>query len=649
MPEHAGPSFPTTILNQYIMRKIFYALSLAVMASASSFGADETGLLEWKMWPYANTSVHSTTMVNFGPGKYYDIITQGDEVEITDLKTWNAMRFSAQAATEYAGTTLKEIHSVSGFFDNPSEETIKVSLAWSLDEEPFFTREYTPLGSTFDMETFEIVAQTDVIPVDMDEPFVIEAGKEFYVIFEYTEHDADTGEYAVYLNEGMAPAKPGSSYTALEGSAIVNGETRTFTKEFKDNTDWLMGSALAASLILSGTGLPSNLIDVDAVSAPARVFPDVPFDVTATVRNAGGNSVSEITAVCDVNGEKTEKTFSIDDLAFSHFTEITFTGLSTDVDGGVVPVSVEVTAVNGVENAATGKSKSTTTFSINDGFSKNVLVEEYTGTWCGWCVRGIVAMEKTYEKHDDGSFIGLAVHAGDEMEPLDADYILGFMQGAPSMNVSREYISDVSPTLMEEAYEDIRATPAVARIDLTGTMEDDGIHVESEVTFRIDDEFTEYRVGYVMVEDNVGPYTQNNYYSGGGHGEMGGFEDMDKAVDIMYDDVVRYYKGCDGIEGSLPLSVQKEQVYTHSDILPYTNVANKDNVWIAAFLVNASNGTIANAVRLTHEDMTGVQNIAADGDNQIEYYNLQGIRILNPEKGMLLIRRDGARAARVIF
>ena len=65
--------------------------------------------------------------------------------------------------------------------------------------------------------------------------------------------------------------------------------------------------------------------------------------------------------------------------------------------------------------------------------------------------------------------------------------------------------------------------------------------------------------------------------------------------------------------------------------------------------MNASNGTIANAVRLTHEDMTGVQNIAADGDNQIEYYNLQGIRILNPEKGMLLIRRDGARAARVIF
>ena len=619
------------------------------MASASSFGADETGLLEWKTWPYSNTAIQSTTMINFGPGKYYDFITQEDEVEITDLKTWNAMRFSAQAATEYAGATLKEIHSVSGFFNNPSEETMKVSIAWSLDEEPFFTREYTPLGSTFDMETFEMISQTDVIPVDMDEPFVIEAAKEFYVIFEYTEHNTEDGAYAAYINEETGVAEPGSSYTALEGSAVVNGETRVFTKEFMDNTDWALCSSLAASLILSGSGLPVDRVDVASVTAPMRVIPGQPFDVTARVRNSGGNSVTEIKAVCDVNGQAMEKTFSIDNLAFSHTADITFPGLTTDVDGGVVPVSVEVTSVNGVDNASEGRVGSTTTFSINEGYSRNVLVEEYTGTWCGWCVRGIVAMERMNEMHDDGSFIGVAVHSGDEMEPLDADYILGFMQGAPSMNVSREYISDVTSTLMEEAYENIRATPSIGRIGLTGVMEDDGIHVKSEISFGIDDDFTEYRIGYIVVEDSVGPYSQHNYYSGGGHGEMGGFEDMDKLVKIKYNDVARYYKGCDGIAGSLPLKVRKGEVYTREEILPYTNVDNKDNVWIAAILLNATNSSIVNAAKLAHEDMTGVQDIAADGDNHIEYYNLQGIRILNPEKGMLLIRRDGARATKVIF
>jgi hypothetical protein len=43
---------------------------------------------------------------------------------------------------------------------------------------------------------------------------------------------------------------------------------------------------------------------------------------------------------------------------------------------------------------------------------KAVIIEEGTGTWCGWCPRGAVAMEDLIAAHPN-DFIGVAVHNGD--------------------------------------------------------------------------------------------------------------------------------------------------------------------------------------------------------------------------------------------
>lgn len=51
----------------------------------------------------------------------------------------------------------------------------------------------------------------------------------------------------------------------------------------------------------------------------------------------------------------------------------------------------------------------------------------------------------------------------------------------------------------------------------------------------------------------------------------------------------------------------------------------------------------------TGKDMnTGVGNVAADDDAEVEYYNLQGVRIMNPGKG-LYIRRQGNKATKVVL
>lgn len=51
--------------------------------------------------------------------------------------------------------------------------------------------------------------------------------------------------------------------------------------------------------------------------------------------------------------------------------------------------------------------------------------------------------------------------------------------------------------------------------------------------------------------------------------------------------------------------------------------------------------------QLSDEEVTGVENVAIDNDADVEYYNLQGVRVINPGHGVYIERR-GNRATKVI-
>lgn len=44
----------------------------------------------------------------------------------------------------------------------------------------------------------------------------------------------------------------------------------------------------------------------------------------------------------------------------------------------------------------------------------------------------------------------------------------------------------------------------------------------------------------------------------------------------------------------------------------------------------------------------GIDDIAVDQNAPIEYFNLQGVRIANPEKGQLVITRQGSKTSKTI-
>lgn len=74
-----------------------------------------------------------------------------------------------------------------------------------------------------------------------------------------------------------------------------------------------------------------------------------------------------------------------------------------------------------------------------------------------------------------------------------------------------------------------------------------------------------------------------------------------------------------------------------------------DNTHSDVRLFQAQNYVLADMKKGTQT--TGVEDIIAggDGDAPVEYYNLQGIRVVNPAKGQIYIVRQGAKVSKVLY
>lgn len=269
-----------------------------------------------------------------------------------------------------------------------------------------------------------------------------------------------------------------------------------------------------------------------------------------------------------------------------------------------------------------------------------VVAEELTGSWCGWCVRGIVALEETKKAHPE-QFIAIAVHGNDFLEsPEYTDYIAGLIgsSGYPNSVVNRDRNTAGDPEYIPVRFEQKTSAPIEGYVTLETGGEDGLYEATAKVALNSNGLDGRYRMAYAIVENDVyeegnSNYVQHNSYAGGANGEMGGYEDLPEYVpDFHFQDVARGTIGDpSGIEGSLPLRMDagREYVTTESFTLPET-VLNVDNVYIVAMLIDTRSSGIVNAdmAKLTADDPAG---IAGPGVNtepeRVEIYTLDGRRV----------------------
>lgn len=234
-------------------------------------------------------------------------------------------------------------------------------------------------------------------------------------------------------------------------------------------------------------------------------------------------------------------------------------------------------------------------------FTRRMVVEEHTGSWCGWCVRGIVGLKEMKEKYGD-DFIGIGIHNQD-MYAVQAydDFISGYMNGYPNSIINRSG-SQVDPSFTNLASRWTKMDhTAEADITLDASCADGKITFNSHSQFVFNATNADYRVAFVLLENQL-PIRQTNNYNGGST-VMGGFESMGSPANINIDDVARgIYPSPAGEKGALPATIKASTIYDYSYTTALPKLSNPANVEAVALLLNGSTGEILNAIKISKID-----------------------------------------------
>jgi hypothetical protein len=221
-------------------------------------------------------------------------------------------------------------------------------------------------------------------------------------------------------------------------------------------------------------------------------------------------------------------------------------------------------------------------------------------------------MEYMAETYPD-SWIGIAVHNDDPMVVPEYDAgIQPWIGGYPSGLIDRS--GEYDPMDFEEAFNEriTEFSPAELMVKKQSLL--DGV-LTFEVTASFYAKVANFSLNAVLVEDYVtgtgAGYNQVNYYSGGGLGEMGGFENLPNpvpAADMVYMDVARALPGgWEGIEGSLPDTVYAGETFSYEFFVALDESWDYNNMQIVGMLINNNSGEIENAC--VEDEIIGVPSI----------------------------------------
>ena len=357
--------------------------------------------------------------------------------------------------------------------------------------------------------------------------------------------------------------------------------------------------------------ISADNIEMSEILTPTIAGTGTNATISGTITNMGSNTVTSLDITWDDGSGINSETISGLSIAsygtysFNHSTTLSIANASTYS----LNICAEITGVTDADPSDNCLAHDISGLAFVP--TRHVVIEEGTGTWCGWCPRGAVAMESVTSDASRENFIGIAVHNGDAMTITAYDNGANF-SGYPGMNVNRKYLGEsVSTTAMQSFYDQASAEPTNANVDVSGTYDQTTGDLTVEVTATFAAEInTDHRLSAVLLENGVtgSSYSQSNYYSGGGSGNMimpnsgsmPGFNFSTAANPVpgsimFYDHVAReLYGGYSGQANSitLPATANSSQSYTFN-----SNVGNYDpnNLQVVGFLINSATGEIMNA------------------------------------------------------
>ena len=344
---------------------------------------------------------------------------------------------------------------------------------------------------------------------------------------------------------------------------------------------------------------------------------NVPISIT-------GEGLSPVTSIDYTINNSAEQHLEVEPISYMMTSEVLIP-FAADATTGEVAKTLKITKVNGVTNECTENIIATGTLVTVAKKPKIVpIVEEFTGTWCGWCSRGLVGL-KMLNKQFGRDVITIAIHDGGDNEPMMLPEYRSVSGTYPSCQINRGDMMDPYFGTGQSAFGIKREVEAAQRdyalgsIEMTANWTDNtrsAIGVKTTTTFVEDVAESPYQIGYILLEDGVtgtgDAWLQSNYYAGSNTTDENLKEltgKPAKITDMKYDNVpVAVWEPMTGVAGTIPTMITHDvpMEYTFkADISGNTRIQNKNKLTVVVLLLDKTTGKIINAAK---------QSMAVQGD-----------------------------------
>ena len=431
--------------------------------------------------------------------------------------------------------------------------------------------------------------------------------------------------------------------------------------------------ALAMQLLVSGRTLKPVAIDVANLGEMVVMKGTAETALEATLTNWGTKSFSNIDYVVRTGtGKDAEKRLNLEKpINELGLTRKVLIPLSVPAEARLYKYELEITKADGQANASEARKADASLIVLERKARKRAVMEEFTGSWCPNCVRGIAGMHMLEEEFGD-KFIGIAVHTGGTNDDpmILREYANSNIKkraaasGVPSASIDR--LIDCDPYLGTDIFykhfttnllvEQALEQTALADIDLKAQWTDateKKVRIDVGTTFRYSADETPYRLILVMTANGLKGEENNWLQVNGLYGkeDEGWDDDLSEYVfgpryiNMEYNHVAIAIAGInDGIEGSisLPVSCGETQHYVHDmDLATNALVQDKGQLYAVAMLVDTRTGTIANAAKanVLRYGTNGIESLGSEKQTETKtVYDLQGRQISKPQqKGIYIV------------
>lgn len=420
---------------------------------------------------------------------------------------------------------------------------------------------------------------------------------------------------------------------------------------------------LAMQVLLDGVVLRSNSATPSDFGTH-YVLKGTEANVPVEIINFGKEPINSISYTISTNGNVSEeKQIKLNGLKFNNSTKVNIP-FPADNEAMRYDKKLTITKVNGVANEASKNSSSGSLITLSEKSTPTPVVEEFTGTWCGWCTIGYDGMEKTKETFGD-QVVLIAVHNKDPMEISDYNPVSKWVSSYPNSLINRSIEAYPSAGTLNTYINQCLRDLTVGEVKAVAAWADDAktaIEIETETKFFYTDYDGRYGIAFVLIEDGMtgtgSGWAQTNYLSGNrnyANSYPFWYNSPSSVTGVKFNHVaVAAWEIAAGVDGSVSYDITAGDIQKFSykvNINSKNIIQDKSKIKIAALLIDrASGGAIINACEtaILDYDPSAIEGIHASDIKETERYTLDGRKVNAPFPGLNIIKMSDGSIRKVI-